>query len=506
MAESKISMQAALDDIVEGMRGGKWTDALLKWQDVTTRYADASGGYLTVARELRDAGKVEEAEQVYREILNRFPASVEPAMEYAMMAYARQEWPEAISRFETVRSRFPEVLDGHRFVADLLVGQKQFEEADAVLRDAMARFPSEPQLAISYAWSGHFKGDLLADWREAGERWRWLVAHFPSEPLGYAMVGFVAMRYLGNIKEAEAVLLKGMDRFPEDSAIASGYARAADYGHNWGEAMRRWDALVARWPEDRSILKGRGETADRRRLIEIDNLTHKPSPRPAGTQAQSVSEEGRVFIQFESLGENCEFGLAQRHFGVEPLSLLRWVSLSPEALCNALEERFAKIDDPADLKIELSGSEYHALGTAYQMRMHTFIVASEYKGTVQQLNAQLFRRLKYLKDKLLADLAAAEKLFVWQSGVGSILTDETILRMHRGVQRYNGSNALMVIKRSNEQGQVPALFRRAPGLFVGTLPQVETTVAGDGSVSGASPFNGWLRLCRKALDSRKISH
>jgi hypothetical protein len=37
------------------------------------------------------------------------------------------------------------------------------------------------------------------------------------------------------------------------------------------------------------------------------------------------------FPGFENLGGNCEFGLVQRHFGAEPLSLLRWTATPPEA-------------------------------------------------------------------------------------------------------------------------------------------------------------------------------
>jgi predicted Zn-dependent protease len=101
---------------------------------------------------------------------------------------------------QILRSRFPHVLDGHRFVGDLLIGQKQFDEADAVLRDAMALFPNEPRLAISYAWSAQLKGDKAGNWNEANKRWHSLISRFPGEPLGYAMLGFVLTKKLSENK------------------------------------------------------------------------------------------------------------------------------------------------------------------------------------------------------------------------------------------------------------------------------------------------------------------
>jgi hypothetical protein len=450
-------------------------------------------------------GQSEQAEKIFRKMLDRFPANPKPALDFAMMAYARRDWPEAIRRFQIVRSRFPDVLDGHRFVGDLLLGQKQFDEADAVLREAMSRFPDEPRLAISYAWSAHRKGDKVGDWKEAGERWSSLVSRFPGEQLGYSMLGFVLTKYLGRIDEAEGVLLTGMKRFPNDIAIARQYARAADYRQDWGEALRRWDVLLARWPSDRTVLEGRGETEARQRLIELDDPQESiANPgsvhRPAQCASQGGTEEGQILMQFESLGENCEFGLVQRHFGVEPLGLLRWVSLAPEALCLALEERFIGLDDPEDLEIKLIGAEYHTYGSRYHMRMHTHMVQSEYKGSPTQLQAQLFRRLQYLKDKLLDDLSLAEKILVWQSGVGSCLSDEVVIRMHRAVLNY-GNNILLVVRRHNDQSAAPLIEQMGHGLLVGKLQQVDKLKARDGKVRVSSPFDGWLTLCRNALSA-----
>jgi len=172
MSDSKPTMQHQLEAIVGMMQEGKWADALASWESFATRHSNHAATYLSVARELRDMRQSELAETVFFKMLERFPANLKPAIDYAMMAYARQDWREAIRRFQLVRSRFPDALDGHRFVADLLLGQKQFDEADIVLREAISRFPDEPRLAISYAWSAHRKGDKVGNWSEAGERWR----------------------------------------------------------------------------------------------------------------------------------------------------------------------------------------------------------------------------------------------------------------------------------------------------------------------------------------------
>src|SRR5579885_2880091 len=48
----------------------------------------------------------------------------------------------------------------------------------------------------------------------------------------------------------------------------------------------------------------------------------------------------QLMMRFESLGENCEFGLAQRRCGAEPLGLLRFASAPLEKLLAGLEGRF----------------------------------------------------------------------------------------------------------------------------------------------------------------------
>jgi hypothetical protein len=82
-----------------------------------------------------------------------------------------------------------------------------------------------------------------------------------------------------------------MERFPDDLAIARQYAMAADYRQDWGEALRRWNALVTRFPNDRTVLEGRGETEARQRLVAIDS-SQEISNTSAPHQFQGRTEEG----------------------------------------------------------------------------------------------------------------------------------------------------------------------------------------------------------------------
>ena len=191
--------------------------------------------------------------------------------------------------------------------------------------------------------------------------------------------------------------------------------------------------------------------------------------------------------EFESLGENCEFALAQRHFGIElPLSLLRWSGIGYDKLLRGLECRFQGLGDTGTTKLTWDGTDYR-LETEY-LRMHT--------TTIEQCDAQgeaeVLRcgdaTLRLLRRKLLRDIADARRIFVFRTADPHVRQPE-MHRLHAAL-RAIGPASLLCVTLKEPGHSVPMVKRLAEGLYAGCL---ERFVIPDG------PFDEWLALCAKTL-------
>jgi hypothetical protein len=135
---------------------------------------------------------------------------------------------------------------------------------------------------------------------------------------------------------------------------------------------------------------------------------------PAEDEPESVSNWARMrhgidthelLTLFESIGDNCEFGLFQRSFGVEPLGLLRFSTINLEPLIEGLETAFEDIGDVSNIepKPENDDDEWMIYETRYRLRFHSFVRASEM--TRDTVKAREHKKLRYLRDKFAEDLA-----------------------------------------------------------------------------------------------------
>lgn len=178
---------------------------------------------------------------------------------------------------------------------------------------------------------------------------------------------------------------------------------------------------------------------------------------------------------FESLGDSCEFGLVQRQAGAEPLGLLRFAGFTGaveqrlEELIAALDRDFAGLGDEDTVQIRLEGEpghqEYIVHETTYGLMYHTFLGPTDVTEATLRRNEAI--RLRFLRRKLLADLAAAEKIFVWKANFP--IARSRVERLLTALRRHGPARLLWVCAAGDVGGRAGDVERLADGLMRGLV-------------------------------------
>ncbi len=237
-----------------------------------------------------------------------------------------------------------------------------------------------------------------------------------------------------------------------------------------------------------------GGLVDGRKLSLFFRRISVAPPEPA------IADDGELVMRFESLGgtaQGCEFGLLQRHVGVEPLGLLRWATMTADSLADALESGFDGVGTPGQTILDRftwpdGRQEYSTEDRRFLMRMHTWIDVTE--KPPEEVMAMMCRRLIFLTRTLIETFAEARKIFVFKTG-DRICTRGEIRRIHRAMRRYGPATLLYVQLAAPDHppGSVDIL---EDGLLVGYIDHFN--LAPDGAVLPVSR-EVWLQICRQAL-------
>ncbi len=193
---------------------------------------------------------------------------------------------------------------------------------------------------------------------------------------------------------------------------------------------------------------------------------------------------------FESLGHNCEFGIAQRHVGAEPLGLLRFAGITLPDLLRGLECGFAEMGEDGQLEILLAHGdrrEFMARDNRHRVSLHTLRYEDEAEAGQVRIDAQ--RHMRFLRRKFVEDLRADDKMFVFQRG-GQTLVSQMRPLLQR--LRLHGHNALlfMAVGDTHEPGTVEEL---GYGLFRGWTDRVAPQER-----VGDCNLPAWLSVCANA--------
>jgi tetratricopeptide (TPR) repeat protein len=467
-------------------------EALRLWQKLREDFPERPEGHVWPIQVLWLGGRLEEADVMAADAFARFPDHPDLLVQYAWIAMSRQRWEEALRWWTAVRSRAPERIEGYIWAARALWQCGRMNDAETMAADAVARFPKDIAALAEHAWVAVAR----YDWNAALLRWRRVCRAEPERQDG--QIGLIqALRMIGRVDEAEAMGAKAIASHPDAEALLVEHVWTAVAREDWAEAAARLEAARVKLNDAERFESALGWVEYRLRLQEADGsapvaeaptVLRVPGEGEPGAAGVSVTD---LMLSFESLGERCDFGAVQRHYGVEPLGLLRFAFSQYEALMRALEDRFSVVGTVEDTGFELYKDENILVMKKYNLIFHTFVSQKELP-TPQKREAfrlQQRRRLAFLKDKLVSDLEDPQKIYVYSTEERA--ADADTEKLFAALRAY-GPNTLLYVRPADDGHPAGTVEKRKDGLFIGYFTGMADFVAGN-----QPPFEQWRELCER---------
>jgi len=468
--------------------------ALRLWHQVRQDFPERQEGYVWPIQVLWQSGRLDESETMATEALSRFPENLDVLVQQSWIAMRRNRWDEAVRRWETVRARAPDRLDGYLWATHALWNLGRLEEAEAMAAEATHRFPRNADIAIERAWVAVQRGD----WQAALARWKQVLAIQPDHREAQAR-SIQAMRVLGQLAEAEAAAAQAIARFPDDPDLL--------VEHIWVAADRDdWPVMASRLEAARESLSQAGIYQATSEALEAHKET---ALRRLGiTSADGLANEisiTELMLSFESLGERCDLGAVQRRYGTEPLSLLRFAFAPFDGLILALQERFQAVGTAEDTRFESHEDETILTSNRYGMHFHTFVSKSDMAVSVLDGELKVWRlntperietfrawqreRLISIKDKLIEELEKPRRIFVHSNDERT--TEADAVKLLAALHAY-GPNTLLYVCPADAEHPAGTVTRLRDGLYFGYYPGLTDFIGGE-----QPDFDAWRQLLQR---------
>jgi hypothetical protein len=206
------------------------------------------------------------------------------------------------------------------------------------------------------------------------------------------------------------------------------------------------------------------------------------------TEQRGSLSRDQLMMQFESLGENCEFGLAQRRCGAEPLGLLRFASAPLPNLLAGLKHQFAGLGDADQIEVRPSPdqSEYLVIDRRFGFLYHPWVLVGEAKP--EDVLKREKTHLPFLRRKMLEDLKEGRKIFVYH-GMRP-LAEAVALRLLAAIRSY-GPGTLLWVELQDEAHPAGSVELIAPGLLKGYIDRFAP-----GENAHDFSLDSWIDICR----------
>jgi tetratricopeptide (TPR) repeat protein len=467
-------------------------EALRLWRVYREDSPERPEGYIWPIQVLWQSDRLDEAEAMAAEALARFPDDPELFIQLGWIANSQQRWDIAAQRWADVRSRSPERREGYIWGARALSQSGRVDDADKVAAEGLARFPDDAQAMAEHAWTATTR----QDWQEALHRWT-RVSESDPERLDGQVHTIQALRMVGRNDDSEAMADAALARHPDDIGLLIEHVLAAVDRRDWPAAAARLDRARSMKNESQEVEERLGAVEDQIRSLATGDADEAPGSD--ATNGDEISPSA-LMLTFESIGERCDFGSVQRHFGADPLGLLRfaWSHLDP--LIAALEDRFDAVGTVDDTGFELFRDETILLMKKYGLIFHTFVegVHREPQDKREAFYQQQRRRLTFLKNKMIDDLEEHQKIYVYSTD--DYASDAQVSRLFAALRRY-GPNSLLYVRPARDDRPVGTVEVLEDGLYAGYFAGLTNFMAGN-----QPPFELWHQLCLQTYQLAKARH
>jgi tetratricopeptide (TPR) repeat protein len=464
---------------------GDLAEATRTWDLIIARFPGQWIGYRGKAHTLAQGGQHAEADQLTETLAPTLPDNTDALHDLARLAERRRDWKRAETAWRSFVAREQRGSWAYLALAHVLREQALYPEAQAVLRDALPRFPNDADLSAEAARCAELLGDLV----EAARFWQAIATLRPKSPDGPLGEADMLRRY-GQTEAADTVIVAAIKRLPDEPLLLESHGLNAIVRNAWGEALTRLETAQRRFPSNDAL---------RQRIYEVrlKIADEGGSTPPAMPEHEGAGEDRALVMQFESLGgggHGCEFGFFQRHFGAEPLGLLRWADIFQDHLSTVLETEFAGVGDPefTNIFVPENSTEYWTTDTRYHMVVQSSVPVGDVP--LDRMRQQVTKRFKYLSRKLADDLRSGTKIFVYKN-MKRNLTDAELRRLHAACRRY-GDNTLLYIRYEDAGHPSGTVVAADDGLLIGYIDHFSHTPDTDEYVGTAT--DALLLICRRA--------
>ncbi|GAB6035566.1 hypothetical protein JCM15519_01250 [Fundidesulfovibrio butyratiphilus] len=223
-------------------------------------------GHVGCAKTLTDMNRFDEAEEVYRSIVAKYPDNPAGYLGCASVFQAVNRLDESEEMYRCVIAKFPDNPDGYQGCASIFQVMNRFDEAEEVYRSVVARFPDNPAGYLGCASVSR----AMNRFDEAEEMYRSVIVKFPDYHAVYIDCA-AFFRTINRLDEAVEMYRSVIVKFPDYPDGYVGYATISQAMNRLDESEKMFRSVIARFPDypasyerysDMLLTFGRAEEAE----------------------------------------------------------------------------------------------------------------------------------------------------------------------------------------------------------------------------------------------------